>query len=607
MALVLAVEGGATRCAGGLYTMEGVLLAEATGGPCNPITRGLERSLAEITSLLEGFREERTPTGGVILAAGIAGAFSVAWRSALAQGLCRLSGVVRALVADDFHPLLAANAPSGPAVLAIAGTGSKVVAQDGIGGEAQAGGRGIPFGEEGSAYQVALCALRGAAHAIDGMGPATRLVQVLPETAGVPDFDALITWANSATKNELAQLARAVTRCAEERDAVALRCVEDQVERLTAMVLAVRRRLGLPEGTPVFLNGGLLEHSALYRDLFKKMLAAHAPFQIQLPPLRGHRAVFELVRMQTHSEWLADVISIPETRPVLPPTEQAIESGNTIDRMSSREIVDAMHAADLEAVRAVGDPPHSIAAAIDAAACAIRSGGRIIYVGAGTSGRLGVLDAAECPPTFGVAPERVVGLIAGGEQALRHSVEGAEDDAGQGCRDLLALAPNAQDVVVGIAASGTTPYVLGALDAAHNAGARTIFLCCNPRAAVQADILIQLHTGPEVLAGSTRLKAGTATKLVLNMISTGAMALAGYVYAGRMVHMRPNNAKLRARAERMIAALGNVTPAMARALLAEADDRIAVAILMARTGLCAEDAARRLQETGGNLADALGK
>lgn len=605
MTCVLAIEAGATRCAAGLYTTDGRLLAETFGGPCNPVAYGLDKTLAEVSALMDYFRKEGIMTTELVVAAGMAGVFSAAWRDKAGQGLCRLPGVVRALVSDDFHPPLAANAPEGPAVLVIAGTGSKVVARDANGREAQAGGRGIPFGEEGSAYQVALSALRACAHAADGVGPATALVQVLPEAAGAPDFTAFTAWANSAGKAELARLARAVILCAEQGDPVAMRCIEEQAARLAAMTGAVHRRLCLPDAAPVFLTGGLFEHSPLYRTLFERQVAAYAPLRVQEPSLRGHCAVFEMFRLKTKPGWIADVSSQPARTSLLPPTEQTRDSAGTIDQMTAREIADAMHAADLEAVRAVGGQTLVIAAAIDAAAQAIRSGGRIIYAGAGTSGRLGVLDASECPPTFGVAPTRVIGLIAGGEQALRHSVEGAEDNADEGRGSLLALAPNTRDIVVGIAASGTTPYVLGALDAARRAGARTVFLCCNPHAAARADMTIKLDTGPEVLAGSTRLKAGTATKLVLNMISTGAMALAGYVYAGRMVHMQPGNAKLRGRAEQMIAALGNVSPARAGALLEEAGNRIAVAILMARTGIDARDAARRLDAAGGNLSDAL--
>ncbi len=625
MTLVLAVEGGATKSVAGLYTPEGALLGEAEGGPCNPVACGLESTLAEFQGFLVRLLKDPYADVEVIVAAGVAGLFSNEWRAKLARALCRLPAVHRALVCDDFHPILAVNSGGGPAMLAIAGTGSKVAAQAADGREAEAGGRGVPFGEEGSAYQVAASALRDAARAVDGTGPATTLVGALPEAVGVADFQSLTAWANSAAKAELARLAAAVARCAESGDSVALRCVEAQAERLAAMAAAVRRRLDLPEGTPAFLIGGLFEHSGLYRSAFERALAHHVPFRVQVPALRGHRAVFELVRLNTSPDWLVDTAATNEGAPwhghrargqswagrpchgSLPPTEQSPDSCITIDRMTSAEIVAAMHAADLEAVRAIGEQHAAVAAAIDAAARALQSGGRIIYVGAGTSGRLGVLDASECPPTFGVASDRVTAIIAGGDRALRDSVEGAEDDAARGADDLATLSPSPRDLVVGIAASGTTPYVRGALERARQAGARTVLLCCNPHIAADTavDMVICLNTGVEVLEGSTRLKAGTATKLVLNMVSTGAMALAGYVYAGRMVRMRPANAKLRARAERIIAALGGVSPDRAATLLCEADDQIAVAVLMARKGLDADAAARLLEAHGGRLAAAI--
>jgi N-acetylmuramic acid 6-phosphate etherase len=246
-----------------------------------------------------------------------------------------------------------------------------------------------------------------------------------------------------------------------------------------------------------------------------------------------------------------------------------------------------------------------IAQAVEAAAAAIMGGGRIIYLGAGTSGRLGVLDASECPPTFGVPPARVVGLIAGGERALRESIEGEEDNREAGAADLDRLKPGPVDFVVGIAASGSTPYVAVALERAKEHGCTTALVCCNPAPGAQADILICLATGPEALAGSTRLRAGTATKMVLNIISTGAMALSGYVYQGLMVEMRPSNTKLRLRAARIVDAITGVGKAPAAELLGAANWSIPTAIVMATRGLDAPAAAALLHKGGRRLRDVL--
>ena len=291
----------------------------------------------------------------------------------------------------------------------------------------------------------------------------------------------------------------------------------------------------------------------------------------------------------------------------LPPTEGRAPDRPLLDTLDTLDMVRAMHAADREAVAAAGAKAGPIAAVVEAVAAALRKGGRLIYCGAGTSGRLGVLDASECPPTFGVDPDTVVGLIAGGETALRNSVEGAEDDERQGAADLAARAPGPEDVVVGIAASGTTPYVLGALREARQRGARTALVCCNPHApADAADLLVAMDTGPEVLTGSTRLKAGTATKLALNMITTCAMARAGLVYEGYMVGMRPVNAKLRARAARIIAALCAVDEAEGARLLAEALGDIRAAVVMGRRGVDREAARALLDAAHGDLRAALG-
>lgn len=292
---------------------------------------------------------------------------------------------------------------------------------------------------------------------------------------------------------------------------------------------------------------------------------------------------------------------------VPPPTEGHRPGRRPLDCMSALEIVQTMNGEDAGVVAAVGREAQPIAAAIDTVAQAFRKGGRLFYVGAGTSGRLGALDASECPPTFGVDATTVVALIAGGDVALRCSAEGAEDRAEQGVGDLRSLAPplNPADVVVGISASGTTPYVVAALAEAKRVGAKTVLLCCNPNLCQQADLVVAVDTGPEVLAGSTRLKAGTAAKMVLNMITTGAMALSGRVYQGRMVGLRPSNAKLRRRAVRMVAELAGMDEARAASALAEAHDDIAVAVLMEQQRLGYAEASDKLERFCGNLRAAL--
>lgn len=277
-----------------------------------------------------------------------------------------------------------------------------------------------------------------------------------------------------------------------------------------------------------------------------------------------------------------------------------------IDRLDTAAMLAVINREDHEVAPAIGRVLPQIALAVDAIAGALHAGGRLIYVGAGTSGRLGVLDASECPPTFGVSEGVVVGLIAGGARALTHAVEGAEDDAAQGAADLAALALTPNDIVVGIAASGRTPYVLGALSHARASGCRTVALTCNPGSALAAlaDIAIEPSVGPEVLTGSTRMKSGTAQKLVLNMLSTGTMIRIGKTFGNLMIDIQPGNRKLAARAARIVAEATGCTPERAETLLAHAG-AVKTAILMELAGIDAETASQRLARAGGVLRAAL--
>ena len=267
----------------------------------------------------------------------------------------------------------------------------------------------------------------------------------------------------------------------------------------------------------------------------------------------------------------------------------------------------AIHEADLDAVRAVGRVLPEITHAVEAIAARLDAGGKWINVGAGTSGRLGVLDASELPPTFGVAPRLVTGLIAGGDEALVSAVEGAEDDEAQGAEDVKLAGVRAQDVVLGIAASGATPYVAGALRWGKGIGALTVALVCAPhsRLASIADLALVVETGPEVLRGSTRMKAGTAQKLVLNMLSTAVMARRGLVYRGEMIAMRPTNVKLKRRAIDIVGRVLALPPEPAERLLERADWELPVALVAGKWGLPVEKAKEWIAARTGNVAHAL--
>ena len=290
-------------------------------------------------------------------------------------------------------------------------------------------------------------------------------------------------------------------------------------------------------------------------------------------------------------------------------TEQPNPASAAIDTLPTENALRIINGEDQKVALAVAAEIPAIARAVDAVVAALERGGHLFYIGAGTSGRLGVLDASEIPPTYSAPPEMVQGIIAGGERALSRASETSEDDPGAGARDLLARGFTAQDVLVGIAASGRTPYVLGAIAEARRMSAVTIGICCTPDSELSraVDIPIAPLVGPEIVAGSTRMKAGTAQKLVLNMLSTETFIRLGYVYGNLMVNVQPTNHKLVERARRIIAEAAGVDQARAAELLASGGNRVRTAIVMGKAGVSREEAERRLAAAGGRVGRALGE
>ncbi|MDE0300366.1 MAG: N-acetylmuramic acid 6-phosphate etherase [Candidatus Poribacteria bacterium] len=285
-------------------------------------------------------------------------------------------------------------------------------------------------------------------------------------------------------------------------------------------------------------------------------------------------------------------------------TEQRNPNSLDIDLKSTEEIIEIFHEENRNVLSAVEAVSGSIAEGVQLITDAFRHGGRLFYIGAGTSGRLGVLDASECPPTFSAHPDMVQGIIAGGDRALRRSVEAAEDKPDMGAQAIRERCVTEQDVLVGIASSGYTPYVIGALKEAHNLGAKTIFLCCIPAAEYLSefvDVCIAPIVGPEIITGSTRLKAGTATKLVLNMLSTISMIKIGKVYNNLMVDLQSSNAKLTDRGIRIIMEVTGADSDTAQDTLARAAGSVKTAIVMLAAGVEYDDAVDRLQAQAGVL------
>jgi len=291
------------------------------------------------------------------------------------------------------------------------------------------------------------------------------------------------------------------------------------------------------------------------------------------------------------------------------PTEAINPATLAIDKQPATGVVDLMLAEDKKVLAAVQRERDRIAVGADMLAKALGKGGRVIFVGAGTSGRLGVVEAAEMPPTFGTAPELVQAIMAGGKTAILRAKEGAEDNYTQGARSIKRIKPGRHDVVVGVSASGMTPFVRGALTSARGAGARIIFVTCDPRSELQSfvDLTIAPAVGPEAIAGSTRLKAGTATKLVLNTLTTAAMVLIGKTYGNLMVDVRTGSDKLRDRARRMVHIVTGLELEATDALLKRAHWNVKAAIVMQKTGLPYQKALGRLRAAGDRLRDAIGE
>ncbi|MBS4709604.1 N-acetylmuramic acid 6-phosphate etherase [Aeromonas caviae] len=285
-------------------------------------------------------------------------------------------------------------------------------------------------------------------------------------------------------------------------------------------------------------------------------------------------------------------------------TETRNPASVEIDQLSTLEMLRVINQEDQQVALAVGQLLPEIARAVDAIAAAFGKGGRLVYIGAGTSGRLGILDASECPPTYGVSAEQVIGLIAGGYKAILQAVENAEDDAELGAQDLKNIQFCANDVLVGIAASGRTPYVLGAMAHASAVGATVCSISCNPGSplARAADISMVAVVGPEIVTGSSRMKAGTAQKLILNMLSTGAMIRTGKVYGNLMVDVEATNAKLVERQKRIVMEATDCDRTTAERALAQADNHCKTAIVMILAGLTADEARTRLQSSNGFIS-----
>jgi len=592
----LGIEGGGTRTTALLVNALGEVLCEASAGPANA-------RLASDSELVEVFvrvsDQVSTPTA---IAIGLAGVRTPRdWRRV--EGLaCRVWPGVPCYSTNDLETALTAGlepwgaaSPSSdpkpnPRVLVLSGTGSCCYGRLPDGRTVKVGAWGHVLGDAGSAYAVSQQALQLVTERWDKTDKLSLTGSRLMITAGVENPDDLVDWVTNASKGEVAALAVIVFERAKKGDTAARRVIQRVAETLAAQAILCARRLGVRKNQRVdfVLAGGVMLYQMAFRLRVRSLIKRAYP-QAGVKPLEKPSVWGAAQLAYTHGQASkpkarrsprgeASVQSRPN--PVLlppleslqqSPTEQRNPKSKALSRLSLRRTIRLMLEEDAGVPPAVLKESPKIERAIRVITRSLQGGGRLFYVGAGTSGRLGVLDASECPPTFGTEPEQVQGIIAGGHQALSESVEGAEDDADAGEAALRRRQLNGRDVVVGIAASGRTPFVWGALRAAHELGAFTLLLTFNPglriAKAYRPDLVIAPNVGPEVLTGSTRLKAGTATKLILNLFTTLSMVRCGKVVENLMVDLNPSNAKLRQRAVWIVQELTGSDQATARQAL----------------------------------------
>lgn len=550
---ILGVEGGGTKTAWALFA--GDEMIERGKLPPSNLRLTPRDQLEKILRALPA----PVDRAGIFLA----GCATVDDRASLQRLAATVWPGAKIVVGSDRESGLAACLEDRDGIVVNAGTGSSATGRAGDRME-KAGGWGHILGDTGGAYSLSIRALRSILREYDSSRGERNFAASILSTLTLNDFDELVRWAQTADKTEVAALAPVVFAAAEEGDPAAQQIVVEGAAALANFALAVAERLRLA-APDVVLMGGLFNHQPAYlRTLRAEVLAKLPRASITLattPPECG--AAWLVAREGNICHELAQPpVEIGATERVNPRSRELAE-------MNPRGLVDLFVAEEKFVGEALGAAAADLARAVEVAAKILRAGGRIFYLGAGTSGRLGVMDAAELPPTFGVSPQTVQAIIAGGAPALRRSIEGAEDDARHGAFALDERNLSARDLVIGLSASGRTPFVLGALARAHEIGAATILLHCNSQRPVApaCDLAIELDAGPEILAGSTRLKAGTATKVALNIISTGAMVLAGRTHGNRMIDLQATNEKLRQRALGMVMEITGATRDAAQARL----------------------------------------
>ncbi len=587
--LALGIECGGTRTVALLADADNRLRERIEAGPANLRLLTDEQLVAHFHDLAA-----RLPSPACV-GIGMAGAREESDRARIRAAAERAWPRMPCWVGNDLDTALAAAdlTASAPAesvtrVVIISGTGSCCFGRNPEGKTAKVGGWGHFLGDRGSGYDLARQALSRVLTRYDETGLWPPLGARLLAALALNEPNDLVSWLFAASKAEVAALSRHVFAAAAARDPVATRVVAEAARDLAqAATVCARRLRGKGRSVEFVLAGGVVGHQPDYaRRVTRGIRAAYPRAVVRTLALEGAWGAVALARAHARVNGTAEngaTGAKPRPSPPAPaarclpeatapsPTEARNPRSANLDRMPVAAAIEVMLTEEARLGALLLQHRDALAELVQRVARALRRGGRLFYVGAGTSGRLGVLDASECPPTFRTPPEWVQGIIAGGQSALWSAVEGAEDDWDAGVRAVEFRAVCEGDIVLGIAASGRTPFVWGALTAAKKRRATTALLCFNPHlnfpAACRPDRVLAINTGPEVLTGSTRLKAGTATKLVLNIVSTLAMVRVGKVAGNLMVDLNPSNTKLRDRAIGIVTALTGADETAARAAL----------------------------------------
>lgn len=571
---ILGIEGGGTKTTWALVMRDGKILSEGAAGPGNSM-------LLSDSALEKLFREISRKSGSNVAAIGgaFAGCQQPQEKARIEKALRRVwpkAGAVR--VMEDTRSVLAAAFGDGPGIVVIAGTGSNIAGQKSASHPIdKAGGWGHLFSDHGSAYDIARRGLELAYARYDHEAKPSILAREFLTTCGKRGMEEMVPFLLAdVSKTTVAKWAPCVFRAAGKGDPDARMLLDEATTILAekAAILAWRLKIAQPQ---VALVGGLFENQPDYLKRFQRALKKVSPnakaFLLKVPGVLGAARLAGLEKLPTPEK------ATPAGKPIAEParlaafasasTEQRNPRSRGLDKRSIPQLVDLFIKEERYVEKSLAAQRGPIAKAATLVAKKLSAGGRLFYIGAGTSGRLGVVDASEMPPTFNAPPEQVQAIIAGGAAAVFRSQEGAEDARDTGVAELKSRGFSKKDVLCGIAASGQTPFVLAALDYARDLGAGTILLTCNPKRKIRVPVGVEidLPTGPEIVTGSTRMKAGTATKLVLNMLSTIAMVRLGRVRDNLMINVQATNDKLRARAVRLVQALTSLEAGAAQEAL----------------------------------------